>query len=208
MITYFASLLLFLSVSLVLSEEQLFAVIGGTYCAETLYYGPQQITLSGSADGNYPYFLSTATASKDIPHDEWLQVVTSDGSTELFRVYWKFATSKTLAQRFISATTFGDAVTYRIVDSGTNQELTYSAIWWFSSTAAITAAKFQTATTTCCFSADDGAWGAGTGVINADGNAAGYAATSFWGPRRSSLPVPRPGRRPNQAATANPSFSQ
>ena len=159
-------------------EQQLFAVVGGASCSESLYYGPQYITQSGSEDGKYPYFLSTNTLSNAVEHTNWLQIVTSDGSNELFRIYWSFRTAKTLAQRFYSATLGNEVVDYRIV---TNTGDTYykSGTWRFSNSAQLYTTKFSVTSTTCCFSVDDGAWGAGSGTIDANGS--GYSAAQFWG---------------------------
>ena len=113
-------ILIYLCISIlafVNGHQQLFAVIGATQCAENLYYGPQSISKSGSADGQRPYYLSTATSSKNIPHTDWIQVVTSDGTTELFRIYWTFSTARTLAEHFSTAVSSGESVSYRIVDT-------------------------------------------------------------------------------------------
>lgn len=164
----------------VLSENLLFAIVGGSSCAELLKYGPQPITLDGSADG-YPYYFATNTTAKDIAHTEWTQVVTSDGISEIFRIYWSFATAKTIAARFISATSAGEAVSWRVVTADPVQEYTYSGTWWFSSGAAIGSGKFSVGSTQSGFSSDDGAWGAGSGIINANGNPTGYSTKAFWG---------------------------
>jgi hypothetical protein len=128
----------------------------------------------------YPYFLSTGTASRNIPHISWTQVVTSDGSTELFRIFWTFSVAKTLADRFIGAAFSGEAVSFRVVVASTGQEFTYSGTWRYSSRSGITASTFATTTTRCCFSADDGVWGAGNGEI--DGyNVNTLYNSQFWG---------------------------
>ena len=115
-----------------LTTEFLFAVIGSGGCARSLYYGPQNITTAGSADGKHRYFLSTATGGKAAPHIEWLQIVTSDGSAELFRIYWTFSTAKTLADRFQAAVSSGEAVSYEVYDVASGQVYTYSGTWWSS----------------------------------------------------------------------------
>jgi hypothetical protein len=164
-----------------LADEQLFAILGANSCAEALYYGPQLLTTSGTADGLHSRYFSTNTASKEVPHDTWLQIVTSDGVNEIFRIYWTFVIQRTLAQRFVAAVNTGEGVSYRVVDAATHQEYSYYGTWRFSSGALMSASKFNVATSTCCFSADDGAWGAGSGVINANGDLYGYVAASFWG---------------------------
>lgn len=161
---------------------ELFAVIGGGECAESLHYGPVPLTVNGS-DG-FAYYLSTATAFGQIGHRDWLQIVT-DGSLqeeELFRIYWTFATDRTLAQRFSTAPTAPQTVSYRVVDTAgvagsAGREYGFSGTWAFSSSATITMSKFTVARTSASFSADDGAWGAGNGLI--DGNAP--VTGQFWG---------------------------
>jgi len=156
----------------------LFAVVGGSNCAENLYYGPQAITKTGSADGQNEYFLSTLAGLN--AHREWLQIVT-DGTTELYRIFWTFSSSKSIPERFANAVSVGESVSYRVVvPSGVNYY--YSGTWRFSNGASIFLSKFNVASTSCCFSADDGAWGAGNSII--DGNSiSGLANTgnSFWG---------------------------
>jgi hypothetical protein len=164
-----------------IADEQLFAILGPNSCGTALYYGPQLLTTSGTADGIHFQYISTNTASKEVPHDEWLQIVTSDGETEIFRIYWTFATKKTLAHRFVNAANTGEVVNYRVVDAATHQEYAYSGTWRFSSVALMSPSKFNVETSTCCFSTEDGAWGAGNGVIDANGDLFGYVAASFWG---------------------------
>lgn len=158
---------------------QLFAVVGGSSCAESLYFGPQAITTVGSADGQYEYFLSTLVGWN--AHKTWLQIVTTDGNTELFRIYWTFNTAKSVPERFSDAVNFGEAVSYRVIDAATKQEYLYSGTWRFSDAASMSVSKFQSSTTKCCFSSDDGAWGAGTGIINGNSYGNTYVSTSYWG---------------------------
>lgn len=49
---------------------QLFAVIGGSSCAETLAYGPLSVTQSGAS--GYPLFFSTQLSS--FVHSRWLEI--------------------------------------------------------------------------------------------------------------------------------------
>lgn len=164
-----------------IASEELFAVIGGFECAESLYYGPSPISTAGSADGR-AYYLCTNTASGNTAHSDWLQIVTDTANNELFRIYWTFASSKTLSQRFVNAVAVGEAVSYRVVDTtglagAAGQEYFFSANWRFSNGAAITASKFTVSASTIGFSSDDGAWGAATGSIDANG----VRPSSFWG---------------------------
>eukprot|EP01039_Chlorochromonas_danica_P012401 gene12401-14174_t len=161
------------------SSHELFAILGGSQCAEQLYYGPTVISTSSS--GSY---FSTNTRYGAVPHDQWLQIVTYDGVNELFRIYWQFSTKKSLAARFINAPTYGEAVSYRIVDTygvvgwPAGSQYTMSGTWYFSSAAAMTASKFAVASSTLGFSSNDGCWGAGSGSLNAN---AVTSLPSFWG---------------------------
>ncbi|KAJ1401377.1 hypothetical protein B484DRAFT_437838, partial [Ochromonadaceae sp. CCMP2298] len=138
-----------------------------------LGYGPQAVTPSGSADGIYPYFLSTNTAAGSVPHSQWTQVVSDTSGTEYFRIYWTFRTSRTLSARFQGAVFVGETVDYRVVlTSGT--VYTYTGVTWrFSNSAGSMTSRFSTGSTTCCFSSDDAAWGGGTGTVDGNGNVPG-----------------------------------
>ena len=102
--------------------------------------------------------------------------MTSDGETELFRIYWQFSDWKSLEDRFVNAVAVGEAVDWLMVDADGSQH-TYSGIWRFSDSAGISGSRFTATGSQCCFSNDDGAWGGGSGTINGDG---GYAST-YWG---------------------------
>ncbi len=108
-----------------------------------------------------------------------MQVVTSDGVNEIFRIFWTFSTMKTLSDRFVDAVQVGERVSYRVVES-TGQERSFSGTWRFSSRSAITAATFDTTETKCCFSEDDAAWGGGKGIVDG-ANANSVYNTNFWG---------------------------
>jgi hypothetical protein len=135
---------------------QLFAVVGGSSCAETLAYGPLSVTQSGAS--GYPLFFSTQLSS--FVHSRWLEIVTSDGTTELFRIYWQFNTARTLANHFMEAVYSGVAVNYRVVDTAgvggsIGTEYTYSATWRFSSTSTISSSEFTVSSVGAGFSGDD-----------------------------------------------------
>lgn len=159
--------------------SKLFAVIGGDSCANTLFYGPQDVNKWGSVDGQHPHYFSTTAGS--VPHDTWLQVVT-DGTREFFRIYWYFTSDKTVQQRLVDAVSVGEKVTYKVVytslvsSAGVNQY--YTGTWRFSSNSGITATQLATSTSKCCLSANGGVFGADKGTI--DGGF-GYASSSFWG---------------------------
>eukprot|EP01032_Pedospumella_encystans_P017825 gene17825-20303_t len=162
------------------SDAQLFAVIGGSSCAENLYYGPQAITASGSADGQNEYFLSTLVGRE--AHSQWLQIVIDEG-VELFRIYWTFDESpKSLGERFENAVKNGERVLYRIVVAATGKTLHRKGFWYFSNGAGITISTFEVTNTTCCFSRRDGAWGGAAGII--DGGLSDwpfFISDTFWG---------------------------
>lgn len=158
---------------------ELFAVVGGGSCAEDLFYGPQSISTEGSADG-HSFYVSTNTQSKAVAHTEWLQVITTGNEAELFRIYWTFDKARTLSEHFTAAVSFGESVSYRVVYASTGEEFAYSGTWRYSGVAQLTSESFRATESVCCFSADDGAWGAGSGTI--DGNDANTIETSsFWG---------------------------
>lgn len=78
----------------------------------------------------------------------------------------------------------GVAVNYRVVDTvgvggSFGTEYTYSATWRFSSTSTISSSEFTVSSVGAGFSGDDGAWGAGSNVVDA-----GYVlpnSPNFWG---------------------------
>ena len=160
------------------NNMELFAVVGGSNCAESLSYGP--LSVSAAAVWGYPYFVSTLSA-KGVAHNDWLQVVTSDGTTELFRVYWTFSAARTLADHFMLAARDGQSVSYRVVEASTATEYTYNGVWRYSSASGITSAQFDRTSVSNSFSASDGVWGAGNGELDGHNNPTGYTAHSFWG---------------------------
>ena len=160
----------------VTSENELFAVVGGSQCAEGLRFGPQAITTMGSADGLHEFFMSTSVGLT--PHQKWLQIVTTNGVNELFRIYWNFNIARSVPDRFYYAVNFGESVSYRVVLAATGEERFLSGTWRFSTTASIPVSKLSnSAPSTCCLSSDDGLWGAGNGIINGDVQ----TSISFWG---------------------------
>jgi len=162
------------------ADYDLFAVLSGTNCAQQLAYGPSDVTQDGQVDGTNSAYLSTGTAGKNTAHTEWLQIVTSDGATELFRIYWTFATARTLADHFVSAVNVGEAVSYRVVRAdGTNYF--YNGVWHFSDNAGDMTAKFATPTTLPSFSDSNGAWGAGQGDIDGSETLPRTSPVQFWG---------------------------
>ena len=159
-----------------LESMELFAMIGADACSEDLYYGPESVQ---GSDGVYRNFLSTSTKYKDVRSQNWVQIVTSDGDYELFRIYWTFDTIKTMAEHIADAVSVGEAVSYKVV-TNLNKVFEYRGVWRFSRTSGITVNTFSTATTKCCFSRTNGLWGADSGTIDAaDGSQRND--DSFWG---------------------------
>jgi len=167
--------------------SKLFAVVGGNVCAESLPFGPQELTTGGTVNGwNYRYYLSTTVGS--VPHDTWLQVVTSDGTNELFRIYWSFRSRKTVTERLIGAVNGGESVSYRVV-SADGSERSYEGYWRFSDAAFITPEKFENVDSTrCCLSYKAGVWGAGSGTINGNSGSVQYSFSGIgnWGTNRNN----------------------
>lgn len=162
------------------TSMELFATLGHDSCADNLEFGAQNITKSGSADGRFRYYLSTNTPGKDIESQEWLQIVTSDGSYEIFRIYWTFSKAKTYSQHILDAVSRGEDVAYRVVDES-GLEFSYSGKWRFSTASQVVASMFATKSSYCCFSLDDGVWGAGNGNIDGDKGRGSISSSQFWG---------------------------
>lgn len=177
--------------------DTLFAITQDGIVAETLPYGPTVITTASNA------FLSTSYANS--LHDHWTQVATSDGSTELFKIEWQFASSKTLKQRFIDSVAVGEPVTWTVTSAAFGTQ-TYTGTWQFSNNAGDMAAKFAGSGSN--FSDDDGVWGAGSGLLNANGNG---LTTWQWGHANnnssdSSDTLARNGVRTQSVAPVFPNF--
>ena len=159
-------------------EEGFFARFGGGACAEKLPFGPELLTSTGSVDGLNPYYFST-NAALDVVSDNWLQIVTSDGINDLFRVLWHFSDSKSVTARMSSAATVGEAVIWTVVDtSNSGTEYILSGLWRFSSAAGANTTDLFVGASGSELSASGGAWGAATGVL--DGGF-GPVPTDFWG---------------------------
>ena len=81
---------------------ELFAVTSASRCAETLPYGPN--LLSGGTTSPY-----VSTAHKEVLHMQWQQELDPGGGGGVVSITWDFADAKTVAQRFESAVTSGEA---------------------------------------------------------------------------------------------------
>ena len=151
--------------------SQLFAVTGSSRCAESLPYGPFSVT-----EDSAPY---VSTLLKYRHHDVWQQVLT--GSGVALGITWQFSNVKSLQDRFHSAVTYGESVTWTVrcltgsVRCPVGFTTTKTGTWRFSHNAGDVRGKFSSSGSG--FSKDDGLWGAGSGIV--DGN--GYAPSEFWG---------------------------
>jgi len=100
-------------------NSTLFAVLDSS-CGTSLAYGPSPVDLQGEVGGTHSAYFSTNTSGKDLPHKEWLQIVTTDngsGYEEIFRVYWTFPEAQTLQGHFTAAVQTPQAVSYRVMNS-------------------------------------------------------------------------------------------
>lgn len=141
----------------------LFAITSSSQCAELLPYGPNNITEASSA-----YF---STEYKDLSHNTIRQVFTV-GGTELYRITYNFTTTKTLQERFNSATTSGEDVNWVVEHSGNTYNYGPHK-WWYSDGAAVSG-KWNGSGSN--WSNDDGVWGAAPNDV--DGNGGPYQR---WG---------------------------
>ena len=106
-------------------------------------------------------------AWRDVEHDVWRQALFVDGQeSPVATISWTFPEPKTLVQRLSNASRSGENVTW-VIDPpcGTNAEST-EGTWWFSNNAGFQRYGFDWEGSGSAFSADDGAWGAGTGPVN------------------------------------------
>lgn len=148
----------------------------GEACAETLNYGPEWLGENGSSSGLSNYFSTNRAAN--VEHDTWIQIVMSEDSNELFRIYWRFGGIMNVTERMISAVSTGEVVDYLVVDAdGTNYKL--NGTWYFSSTSQVNQNTFTRKSTTPSLSSDDGVWGAGSGTLDGDGST--IVPSTFWG---------------------------
>ena len=137
----------------------LFGIQADGAVAELLPYGPTPITTASSP------FLSTLNANT--LSSVWYSQGVDGLGNVLYDIQWNFTSgAKTLAQRFVDAVAVGEAVNWTVTSPSSGVQ-NYSGVWRFSDSAGITAATFLGSGSN--FSADDGIWGAGNGVLNANG---------------------------------------
>ena len=157
---------------------ELFAVTDATRCAEDLSYGPATLTEASAA-----YF---STAHKDVQHRGFKQILAPYGDPDpnnnaaKMVIDWYFSTTKTLKERWLAAVSGGEPCTWVIQYRGSTY--TKQGTWWFSSGAgsqSAISARFEAASTSCCFSSDDALYGGGTGDV--DGEGAHARPADFFG---------------------------
>lgn len=140
--------------------ERLFAVTSGSACAELLPYG------AGRPSG-----LGVDTGLGEEPHLRWRQWVYPEGaagSEDDLLIEWRFSGEKTLRQRFVDATSQGEAVRWLVLWRGRTWEK--QGTWFFSSaTSATMPFKWGPgAIDSGGFATDNGVWGAATGAVDGD----------------------------------------
>lgn len=148
----------------------LFVVTDRNHVAEQLSYGAGPVT-AGGATG-----LSTDVGG--LLHDTWYSRGVDSSSKVYYDITWQFSSVKTVAQRFQDAVDTGETVTWTVTSPFFSLGPTvFTGTWRFSSTAGAVGARF--AGTGTHFSSDDGAWGAGNGIVNGSGG--GARAGMSWG---------------------------
>lgn len=147
---------------------EIFAITTSSKCAQDLAYGPCN---GAPTDGK----LCTDVGNSE--HQYWTQEFSVDGQLQ-FTIDWNFQSGpKTLKDRFTQAESpQGEEVVWTVTaaagkDFGGATSATKHAIWRFSDTAN-TAVAFGGGSDSCCFSEDDGIWGAaytdGSTHVNGD----------------------------------------
>lgn len=150
----------------------LFAVQTARRVAENLPYAQAAVT---------PGVAGVDTSLGNILHNSWTSIGSDSGGI-LYNIEWQFASTKTLAQRFIDAVSIGEAVTWTVTSPSIVGSQVMSGTWFFSTGAGNMAARF--AGGTGVFSDDDGFWGAGVGVVDADSEITGVdnlTGSARWG---------------------------
>ena len=109
-------------------------------------------------------------------HSEWLQILTTSVGTNL-NILWQFDNTRSLQDRFQTAVTSGEPVTWTISYGGSTY--TKSGTWRFSSSAGDMSTRFASSSGGSQFSNDDGMWGGGTGIVN--GDYPNIIPSDFWG---------------------------
>ena len=148
------------------APADLWAITTSTACAENLPHG------DGASWDRASAYVCPACVGV---HRSWLQIFTSDGSQEVFRLMWDFADEKSINARFAEATASGESVAWTVLPVG-GSILTFTGTWWFSSAAG----SYPRASTAMGWSSDDGSWQARDGCSNGAGDTHGSVCP--WGP--------------------------
>ena len=155
-------------------------------CAESLAYGPIAIDNEECSDVflEYPGFISTESGEQGTWHYGWWQLVTADGFTPLFHIFYHFSDVLTLGDRFSEATSStGVAVTYEVWDATMGSQLAYfdGAAYHGASGAFETRNPFDATKVSIGFSDDDWCWGAKSGIVDCNAADLANVATVAYG---------------------------
>lgn len=146
-----------------------FLLAQGAFAAPLLF----SVQTAGQVAQNLPYAQAPVTSGiagldtslGGVLHDSWTSIGSDSGGI-LYNIEWQFSSTKSLAQRFIDAVAGGEAVTWTVTGPSIIGSQIMSGIWFFSDGAGDMASRFAGGTGN--FADDDGFWGAGVGVINAN----------------------------------------
>lgn len=160
-------------------SSKLFARLNSTACAERLPYGNLAVGTGGTTNGQFDAYLSTL--GSNTLHSMWMQVV-MNGGEELFRIFYHFKSTKTVAERFANAVANGEAVDFEVYHTQNNNAYySYRGVTWrFSSSSGITVSSFSDSGTRL-FSLDDGVWGAGSFTLDGNIHFSDRLPGDFWG---------------------------
>ena len=153
----------------------MFAKTSNEQCAERLSVGSY-----GAYDSflDYSYTSYEAFFNRDYRltlHSHWEQILVLSHGGLTPHIIWQFTNVKSLQDRFQTAVTTGEPVTWTIYYGAS--EITKTGIWRFSSAAGDMLKKF-TDPSSSMISDDDGLWGAASGTV--DGNSNSFPS-DFWG---------------------------
>ena len=136
----------------------LFLQTNSTNCADRLPYTQEPLVLNDPE-------AYVSLALRDVEHQLWRQELLLDGQqSPVATILWSFPSQKTLLQRFSNASRIGENVTWVIDPPCTGTDRT-EGTWWFSNNAGFQRYGFDWEGSGSAFSADDGAWGAGSGPV-------------------------------------------
>ena len=164
----------------------MFGRLAADACAESLAFGPVAIDDEECSEVflDYPGFISTDSGDQDSWHLGWWQLVTADGFTPLFHIFYRFNDVLTLNDRFSEATSgAGVDVTYEVWDAAMEVQLAHydGATYHGASGAFETKNPFDATKVSIGFSDDDWCWGAKSGVVDCNAADLTNEATVAYG---------------------------